>query len=128
MAADYAKAVRTKLRVATPKGSLTVEDLWDLNLSQLNEIAKGLNRRKKNSEEEDFLKVDKPEDQEIKLSFDIVLDILQTKQREAQEAEDRKAKLGEKQMLLALLETKKMQGLASLTEEELVAKIRALEG
>ncbi|MFA5457111.1 MAG: hypothetical protein WC261_05690, partial [Synergistaceae bacterium] len=58
----FEKATRMKLRIATGKGNLSVEDLWDLNLAQLNEVAKGLNRRVKELGEEDFLKVEKKEE------------------------------------------------------------------
>jgi len=123
----FEKATRMKLRIATGKGNLSVEDLWDLNLAQLNEVAKGLNRRVKELGEEDFLKVEKKEETLTRFSFDIVLHILNAKKKEAEEAVSIKAKKEERQKLLAALDAKKEAGIANLSEEEIKAKLAELD-
>ncbi len=123
----FEKATRMKLRIATGKGNLSVEDLWDLNLAQLNEVAKGLNRRVKELGEEDFLKVEKKEETVTRFSFDIVLHILNTKKKEAEEAVSLKAKKEERQKLLDALAAKKEAGIANLSEEEIKAKLAELD-
>lgn len=123
----FEKAARMKLRIATGKGNLSVEDLWDLNLTQLNEIAKGLNRKVKELGEEDFLKVEKKEETLTRFSFDIVIHILNTKKKEAEEAVNLKAKKEERQRLLDALDAKKEQSIANLSEEEIKAKLAALD-
>ena len=75
----FEKASRLKLRFASTRGGLSVEDLWDLSLANLNGLAKGINKAIKASEEEDFLKEAKKTDTEAKLAFEIVLHILNTK-------------------------------------------------
>lgn len=122
----FEEATRLKLRVQTQKGSLGVEDLWDLSLTQLNEVAKSLKRQLKASEEEDFLKEVSKENSTLELRFNIVLHILRTKQKEREEARDSAARKAEKQKVLEVLARKQDQALESLTEEQLREKLAAL--
>ena len=122
----FEKASRLKVRYATGKGNVTTEDLWDFNLSQLNELAKGLNKQHKAFDEDDFLKVENKEKGLVKLKFDIVLKVLRTKQDEAKASLDRKANAEKKQKFLAALEAKRDQGIGELSVEELEAKIAEL--
>ena len=78
----YKTAARTRLRIKTGRGMVSVEDLWDLTLTELNNIAKALNKKLKKQDEEDFLGEDTKEDEITKLEFDIVIDILTTKKKE----------------------------------------------
>lgn len=122
----YKQALKLKLRFNTQKGNLSVEDLWDLSLNQLNTIAKNLNRSLKQESEEDFLD-EKPEASKIvKLQFDIVLDVLNTKKEEKKAAEMKEENAARKQQLLTLLEKKQLQSLENLSEAELLEKIQAL--
>ena len=122
----FEKVSRLKVRYATDKGNVTTEDLWDFNLSQLNELAKGLNKKYKEFDEDDFLKVENKEKGLVKLKFDIVLKVLRTKQDEAAAAVDRKANAEKKQKFLAALEAKRDQGIGEMSVEELEAKIAEL--
>ena len=38
----FEQAARKKIRFSTPKGQLLAEDLWDLPLTQLDAVARGL--------------------------------------------------------------------------------------
>ena len=122
----FEKASRLKLRIATAKGQLTVEDLWDLNLATLNAIAKGLNKQLKLAEEEDFLKEAKKSDTETKLAFDITLHVLTTKKAEQDKRELAADKAEKKQKLLEILERQENAGLEKLSPDELRAKIAEL--
>ena len=122
----FEKASRMKMRFSTGRGMLNVEDLWDLNLSSLNELAKNINRQLKDAEEEDFLKTEKKESTELKLAFDITLHILNTKKAEQEAREQAVDKAAKKQKLLALLAEKQDNGLRNLSEDELKAQIAAL--
>ena len=123
----FEKASRKKLRFVSDKGLLTAEDLWDLNLNQLNTIAKKLNKDLKNAAEEDFLEGAGKEDTLLKLSFDIVLHVLNTKKEEAEKRKTAAEKKAEKEKLLDMLDKKKNQSLESLSEEELKKKIEELD-
>jgi hypothetical protein len=122
----FEKSSRMKLRFATDKGILSVEDLWDLNLEQLNIIAKTLNQKIKESKEEDFLNEVSVEDAKAKLAFEIVIHILNTKKKESEDAKDLKKKKLEKEKLLEILAKKQDQSLENLSVEELKAKIENL--
>lgn len=122
----FEKAVRMKLRLSSSKGLLSVEDLWDLPLAELNKIAKDLNKQLKNAEEEDFLKVSSKEDERLKFAFDVVLHVLNTLKDEKEARDNLAKKKKEKEKLLALLEEKQEESLKDLSVEELKKRIEEL--
>lgn len=122
----FEKATRMKMRFGTVKGLLSVEDLWDLSLSDLNKIAKDLNKQIKSADEEDFLKVTSKEDERTKLAFEIVLYILNTLKDEKEARDNMAKKKKEKEKLLSILERKQEESLENLSEEELRKKIEEL--
>lgn len=121
----FERASREKTRFATSKGLLSSEDLWDLSLQRLNDVAKGLKRKLRTEAEEDFLD-ETPVDDEVQFQFDLVLHVLQTKKAENAERRTAKAKKEEKQKLLEILARKQDAGLEALSEDELKAKIAEL--
>lgn len=122
----FEKAARLKLRFNTVKGLLTVEDLWDLPLTKLNEIAKGLNKKLKTIEEEDFLEEVSKEDEQAKLEFDIVIHILNTKKKEKDIQKNMVKKKAEKQKILDIIERKQDSSLEDLSVDELKAKLNEI--
>lgn len=122
----FEKAMRLKLRIDTNRGALCAEDLWDLPLEELNSIAKSLNKKLKEAEEEDFLKDSPRVNRKLKLSFDIVLHILTTKKAEADAKEKAAERRAKKQKLLALLEKKQDEGLEGMSETKLKKMINEL--
>ena len=122
----FERAVREKSRWSTPRGLATVEDLWDLPLPMLNEIAKDLNKKVKEIGEEDFLADNKVEDDKLKNEFDIVIYILNTKKKEKEDRENAVARKAEKAKLLEILNRKQEDSLQNLSEEELRKRIESL--
>jgi len=89
----YKEAAKQKLRIATSRGSLSVEQLWDLPLAELDTLAVSLEEAHKNSKGKSFLEKRTTKDKGLKLQFDIVLDVLQSKVEDAdalREARDAK--------------------------------------
>lgn len=123
----FEKASRLKLRFSTTKGYMSVEDLWDLSLANLNAMAKALNKAIKAEEEEDFLKAAKATSTELKLSFDIVLHVLNTKKAEQDAREAAADNAAKKAKLLEILEKKQDASLEGMSEDELKAQIAALK-
>jgi len=78
----YKKASKLKLRFETEKGVLSVEQLWELPLAVLDRLAVSLEESYKKSGKKSYLAVKSRKDKEMKLRFDIVLDILNTKVEE----------------------------------------------
>lgn len=91
----FEKASRIKLRYSTNRGVLSVEDLWDLSLEQLDPIAINLSKRLKESQTESFIKTRTKDTTELKLKFNIVKHIIDVKLQEQEErtvAAEKKAK------------------------------------
>jgi hypothetical protein len=86
----YKEASKLKLRFQTSKGNLSIEQLWDLNLNELDSLAVSLEEAYKNSKGKSFLEKKTAKNKTIKLQFDIAFDILNTKveEREALQKED----------------------------------------
>ena len=82
----FEKASRMKLRFNTQRGVLSVEDLWDLPLIQLDNIAIALNKKLQESKTESFIKTRTKDTTELELKFNIAKHIIDVK---LQEQEDR---------------------------------------
>jgi len=115
----FKEASRKQLRFITEKGLLSTEDLWDLSLEDLNKIAKGLNKELSVMEEEDFLNEPSKQDAEVKLKFDIVLNVLNTKKDELATRKEKTMLKAKRQKLLEILEKKQDASLEEMSEEEL---------
>lgn len=74
----FERASRKKLTFSTHKGTLSVGDLWDLPLSDLDAIAKNFNKAIKESSEESFV-LESKVDPDVKLVFDIVIHVIEYK-------------------------------------------------
>ena len=123
----YKKALKSKLRFNTIKGKLTTEDLFDLNLTDLNNIAIALDKKLSETPRKSFISDIAPDTQEDELRFNIVKDVITTKLAERDANQNAKAKAAEKAQLLEILHRKKNQALENLSVEELEAKIASLD-
>ena len=118
----FEQAIRNKWRWQY-RGQLSVEDLWDLNLSQLDEIYKALRRERKVTGEKSLLDNESTESDELKAKITIVEYIFNTKvtERDAQKALAEKA--AQKQRVLEIIAKKQDEGLQNLSLEELQAML-----
>jgi hypothetical protein len=122
----YKEASRKRTRIQTARGPLSIEQLWDLPLSELDTLAVSLEEKAKNSKGKSFLEKRTTEDKGIKLQFDLVLDVLQTKAEEAEKAKliaERKLKNQKIREIMAekqddALKNKSLAQLEKLLEEE----------
>ncbi len=113
----FQKASRIKLRVQTSKGNLSVEDLWDLSISELDKIAVRLEEESKETTKS-FIRTSRKSSVK-QLRFDIVLHILRTKVTEDEEARKKASKAQSNQRIMELIRQKQDQQLADLSVEEL---------
>lgn len=102
------------------RGLITVEDLWDLSVNDLDSIYKDLKVKQKNDNSE-FSLLDKKtaEDVELNNKLEIVKDIVEEKLRDierASKAAERKAK---KQRILEIMADKQDQSLKDKSIDEL---------
>jgi hypothetical protein len=120
----YKQASQLKLRFATTKGMLSTEQLWDLSLTELDDLAVSLEEKYKNSKGKSFLEKKTTKDKGIKLQFDIALDVLNTKveeQQTLQKAADDKA---HNEKIITLIAEKQDESLKGKTIKELEAMLR----
>ena len=121
----FEAATRKKFRFEY-KGSLSVEDLWDLDLRQLDEIYKGLNSQKKQQSEDSLLETKTVEDTVLEMKIDIIKYIVETKQEEKnklQLAAERKEK---KEKIMAIIARKQDSELEEKSIEELHETLNSL--
>lgn len=123
----FEKATRKKLRFSTNKGLLSVEDLWDLNLTALDGLARGYHKKIKEAEEVSFIAPAKVAANDDELSFEIVKHIIGVKLKEKAAAELSAAKKKERATLLALIEDKKQEALKDSSIEDLMKRVEALD-
>jgi len=121
----FEKASRLALRFITPKGSLSVEDLWDLPLTaanagtSLDNIAKGLYRQLKEADTESFVVKAKKSDEILQLKFDIVKHIIEIRLAENERASAKKEAKEKKQKILSIIAQKQDEKLLGSSLEDL---------
>lgn len=122
----FDKATRLKLRFESNKGLLSVEQVWDLSLTALNEMAKSLSRQVKAAEtdEEDFIGTKSAVDSELQLRFDVVKHIIGVKLKERDDSKDAAERKANNQVILELIQRKKQQELEGKSVEELEALLK----
>lgn len=122
----FAQATKAKLRFksATVNGTISVEDLWGLTLTALNDIAVALvNELQTNSISFiDDSKVDKT----TQLKFDVVKFIIDIKKQEQAEKLLAQENAARKQRLTELLYQKENEQLSQLSVEELRKQLAEL--
>lgn len=116
---NFKQASKQKLRFQTTKGVLSVEQLWDLSLSDLDSLAVSLQEAYENSKGKSFLTKRTTKDATIKLQFDVVLDILQTKVEESELLREAKENKDHNEKILNLISEKKDEELKGKSLKEL---------
>lgn len=118
-------ATRQKYRFPY-KGSISVEDMWDLPVTALDSIFKVLNAKAKQAQEESLLESKTKEDEETAIKIQIVRHIVGMKQAEAQAREKAKENKEMRQRLLeikAAREDKRLEGLSDAELDKLIAEL-----
>ena len=125
-------ATRNKLRFASIKGELSVEQLWDVPLRSrddfnLNTIAKAANKALKEISEESFVETTRtPAHTVCEQRLEIVKFVIETKLAEEAAAKTRAENKQKKEKLLAILAEKQDGKLSELSEKELKKQIAEL--
>ena len=111
-------ASRNKVRFPF-KGMISVEDLWDLSLTNLDSIYKTLNKQVKQSEEESLLSTKASVDTELEVQIAIVKHIVSVKLAERETAEKAFAKKAQKQKIMSIIATKQDEALQNSSIDDL---------
>lgn len=122
----YKEASRLKLRFQTSKGLLSVEQLWDLSLTELGNCIKSVKKvLKKNDDDElSFLEDNKVTDVENETRFAVLKDVYLTKKKESDDARNAAEIKAHNQKILGIIAEKQEANLRSMTVEELNALIK----
>lgn len=118
-------ATRTKMRFPF-KGLVSVEDLWDLSVRDLDGIFKTLNAQAKKSQEESLLSSKTKEDETLSVQIEIVKHIVKTKLDEAETAKQSKELKEKKQKLMEMIAEKEDESLRNASVEDLKAMLANL--
>lgn len=121
---NYKEAVKQKLRFQTSKGLLTLEQLFDLSLTDLDSLAVSLQDAYENSKGKSFLEKKTLKDKGLKLQFDIVLDVLNTKAEELDEAKTAAENKAHNAEILELIADKQKALKAGKSIKQLEAMLR----
>jgi hypothetical protein len=130
MSADnFIAASRLKLRFASNRGHLSVEDLWDLSLTSLDTMARAVNKTLKEQAEESFIpKKNQPRGRSgDALRLEILKFIINAKVEENETAKTRAEKQAKLARLKELLLHKQDEQFEALSEEEIRKQIGELE-
>lgn len=130
----FEKATRLKLRFDTPRGHISVEDLWDLPLTSntgkpnLDDIAKGLHRElRAGAETASFVTPASTAGNEgLQLGFDVVKHVIDVRVAERDAAVQAAKRRETKQRILEIVAMKEDESLRGKSLEELKAMAEAM--
>ena len=123
----FTKALRNKFRFPF-KGQITVEDLWDLSLDELNVVYKTLMKEVRLRDEDSLPVIAAAKKTDVDTKIDIVKYIAEVKQQEDNDRKLAVARKVERDKLMAALAAKQDEALKNMSAEEIQAKLDALEG
>ncbi len=121
----FEQATRNKLRFMY-RGQISVEDLWDLRVQDLDNIFKELNARLKTDKEESLLAEKGLDTAELELKVALIRRIVSVKLAEAAERELAAEKARKRARILEILERKQSADLEEKSEEDLKKMLEEL--
>lgn len=119
-------AARNKVRFPF-RGLISVEDLWDLSLANLDSIYKSLNKQAKQSDEESLLSTKTNVDTELDIKINIVKYIVSTKLEERRTRENETMKKIQKQKIMSAIAAKEDEALQNSSIEDLKKMLNNIE-
>ena len=105
------------------KGQITVEDLWDLNVEELDKIYKNLKAQQKNAQEESLLQSVSKEDKVLNNKVEIIKTIVVDKLAARERAMKVAAQKEQNQRILEIMADKQDAELKEKSIEELKAML-----
>ena len=105
------------------KGLITVEDLWDLSLEELDKIYKNLKSQQRNNSEESLLQSVSKEDKELNNKIEIIKVVVSDKLEAQDKAKKAATQKAQNQRILEILADKKDAALKEKSIEELQAML-----
>lgn len=122
----FEMATRKKFRFPF-KGMISIEDLWDLSVKNLDTVFKALNAEAKQANEESLLAVKSDEDTILDAKIAIVKHIVSVKQAEEAEKKNAAIKREQKRRIQELIANKQDEALQGKSIEELQAMLAGMD-
>lgn len=119
----FEQATRSKYRFPF-RGLCTVEDLWDLSVTNLDTVFKELNRQKKNSSEESLLDTKSDKDVALNDMIEIVKYIVAVKQKEQADRILSREQKEREQRIMDIIKRKEDEALENMSIAELTNMIK----
>lgn len=121
----FEMATRNKYRFPY-KGMISVEDLWDLNQTQLDSIYKALNKEVKANQEDSLMFSQTQTDLDLQAKIEIVRHIYTTKEQDAARRAAAAENAEKKRRILEILEQKQEDSLKNKSEDELLKMLNEI--
>lgn len=128
----FEQASRLKLRFPSPKGALSVEDLWDLPLTSttgkanLDDLARELHQTLESKKVGSFVTKASSADARTQLQFDILLRVIEVRLAEIESAAQREATRAKKQQIMEIISRKETEALSGASLNDLRAMLSSL--
>ena len=122
----FEKAARLKLRFKVSNGIVNTEDLWDLNLHMLDNLARALNKEIQDKEIS-FIGKSSKEDSALQLKFEIAKHVIEVKLAEQEAAKSAVERLQRRKEILEVLADKQSEDLRNKSREDLLKELAELE-
>lgn len=119
----YKYAAINKLRFPFTKGLVTLEDLFDLSVENLDSIYKALRKQAKVEDEESLLATKSKESSELQIKIDIVKDIVADKQNALAARKAAAEKKAQNQKIAEIIARKENAELENKSIDELKAML-----
>lgn len=127
----FEQASREKIRFAMAKGLISTEDLWELKLEDLDNIARGLSKMiRESSQDESFIRKTTASSKNFKileLKFDVVKHIIDVKLEERDKKALAAERAAKRAQLLELIGKKEVTALEGKSIEELKRELAELD-
>lgn len=130
----FEQATRQRLRFSSPKGELTVEQLWDLPLTStkgvsLDELAIAANRQLREQAEDSFVESkSNPLKAQLQLQLDLLKHIISVRQAENEERRQASENAAKAARLREILAERGVKQLENLSDEEIRKQLEELKG
>lgn len=111
-------AAKNKIRFAY-NGKITVEDLWDLSLEDLDNLYRTLKREQSMRSEDSLLDAPKKEDEVLNAQIEIVKAVVEDRIADMTSSKERMARNQRNQKILEIIAKKKDAALESMSIEDL---------
>lgn len=124
----FERATKSKLRFTTSQGRIfSVEDLWELPLASLDDIAKGLHKALEDNTPVSFIGEKVKADTKQQLRFDVVKRVIEVRLADAKRAEKAAKTRERNQRIMELIAQKDDEALAGKSKKELKKLLSEVE-